>query len=1635
MHYSAYLRRKRIQELKACEKCLRKHTGRCDAPSCAKCGQDHHTLLCVVPRKAEQDSKRNVNGMLAIEGMKTQPEERNIPIMATVDVNASSEETAEKFEKLTVAMDTHATLNFITREAAERMQLKTEEAKLSEMSGFRAKSTMVETKKAQIFLQLTDGSKIKVDVLVVDQFVKPYQMITGIPQTMEEIKKYKIQLPLPKREPDVLLGVGEVAKLEMAYTDEKHPTNLSVVKTKLGYALSGIIVVEKSKKIEEGIVMVTKDENFDFKKTDDWDIKDLCDRVRELKHLGISEEDFEKTEEDEVVETYRKSMYRDEEGRYQVEYPIKEDIWKLDSQLMLAISRLKPTIEKLKRSPELLRTVNETIENQLKAGIIQEVRLNDELPEGSLPPHYLPHHIVTKDSETTKHRMVLDPTAKSKKNTLNKSLNECLHKGKPDLPTIFGILLRCRTFKTLVLSDVEKAFHQIGIAPTHRAICRWLMPKNVNRPLTFENLRVFEFKRLPFGLRPAPFMLQEAIKDLFEKAEGTLGKEILSNLYVDNVNIGADNDVEAQRKSEEARRILEGAQMNLREFISNGKIQMPEKLMGNQEKAKVLGVPWNVKKDTLRIKLPKVNKNPEQTRADFVSLAHSGYDPLQLLSPLFVEVKRYIQKMWKYPEYGWTKKFPAEFVEDWLEIVSTWNEQEFEFQRYTQIEDGDELHVFADASEYAFGAAIYAVNVKNRVSGGTLLASKSLITPRKAATEKGDDGKLKKIRLDEPQFTIPQGETAGAVTACRLAENVKRELQKNVKIYLWGDSTICLNWIRNGASDQPLAVRNMLRKIWKSEVANFGHVPTDQNPADIASRGTTPEELRTLTLWFKGPDFLRKEPEEWPSKLTFIQEGEPENKEDDEKQEIILPVQNVKPDGNENVLRRLFNQNSFRFAVRVTMKILKFIDKMKKKKNPEYLERGEGELLSEAQHTIYRIAQEEYPPTKDQIENLMLRKDPRGIWRSVGRIGSANVSKNRKFPVFVHQKSDLARLVIQHAHERVCHQGPRATLCWLRNNFWIPKGMRSTMSQIRRCPECLGKYRKPFEKPNPDALPQERITQAVPFENVGIDAFGPYRIQTEAGLRKRWGCIFACMVTRAVHLEVLEDMTSEAFMRAFKRFVATRGVPLRIITDNGTNFVGAEDQIRAYYAPERTIYWKFNDPRCPWKGGFYERLIGIVKSAFTRCAKKLRRIDDVELATLFKMLEDAVNNRPLLRSSDVRDQYTCLRPVDFLRPAGTYYYCPFLGENHMDDPDFVPEEARRKQKSHRDPAETRLHQMHLRMISILDELWTGWTSEYLLALRQFEKGRRNKKSGRKTPEVGEAVIVEDSILARDQWQTGIVKEILQPRGHGPPITAIVRFRKPAKDGNTKRKSNWKYENFVDKRIPIQSLYPLEIEKQDVILKNFDVEEDANQNFDEDVQDVVLPVQLIDNFEEKIEFGENSNNCLSFGTKPRTGYGMGANRRRRISATFQKFPQLESDLERPTELNEIVGDISCFLRDNIIDGNNFNSFLFLDINTSQKRSSRGNLAGRMSTEERRIEGTSAERRSQRKQKGEHIADSVERRKDAEEDFDVQEQDLLDLAGTMTEEEAQQLLEAPDHDSLEEKLKQQCGLDPQDTEMIG
>ena len=469
-----------------------------------------------------------------------------------------------------------------------------------------------------------------------------------------------------------------------------------------------------------------------------------------------------------------KGSVKKENGRYQVAWPWRDENCRLPDNYDLCIGRLKSLQKRLREDPELFRSYEEGIKNQLEKGMIEIV---SEQTEKGDKLHYIPHRAVIKpENNTTKLRVMYDASAKTKKSNL--SLNECLHRGPVILEDICGLLMKFRIKKIGIVADIEKAFLQIGLQPKQRDVTRFLWLKDINLPATQNNIITYSFTRVPFGIVTSSFLLGATIKHHLENNDGDEINSINRDIYVDNLITGADNNGEANKLYWTCKSKFKEISMSLREWKSsssevNELFQCDEMKESN---VKVLGLHWNTTEDKMAISTGKFDNSliaisKRQVLASIASL----FDPLGYLSPTTMKMRLFLQKLWT-KEKKSDDTMEDDEIEKWKQIVEETKElSTIEIPRYIGSKN-NQLICFCDASKNAYATAIY---LKSQDEEGNcrvnLIFSKSRIAPKKAMSR-------------------PRLELMALLIGVRCLKFVSQELRlENTPRIIWTDSQCVLN--------------------------------------------------------------------------------------------------------------------------------------------------------------------------------------------------------------------------------------------------------------------------------------------------------------------------------------------------------------------------------------------------------------------------------------------------------------------------------------------------------------------------------------------------------------------------------------------------------------------------------------------------------------------------------------------------------------------------------------------------------------------------------------------------------------------------------------------------------------------------
>ena len=717
---------------------------------------------------------------------------------------------------------------------------------------------------------------------------------------------------------------------------------------------------------------------------------------------------------------------------------------------------------------------------------------------------------------------------------------------------------------------------------------------------------------------------------------------------------------------------------------------------------KVLGIVWNSTEDSFKFKVKSETieclDSTEWTKRSILSQIARIYDPVGFAAAFLIRAKTGFQELWQ-EGYECDQNLPSAVQQKWLSLFKEIKElNKVSFPRsLSPPEPADSqptLCVFADASQDAFGACAYIRwEIEMDKFDIRFIAAKSRVAPLK-------------------HLTIPRLELQAAVLASRLQSTIKEESRFQFKeTFIFTDSAIVLAWVRGKVRRYKPFVSSRVGEIQsQTDPAQWKHIPSRHNVADDVSRGIGVTELSGRSQ--SGPEFLCLPEEQWP-------QSEPEpNQEEVEKEcrkTLNLGAVVFSPtivDSN--------RFSSWKKLVRVIAWVLrikkKFLAKLKKT-NESQMRQGplSAQELEEGRKHVIRHAQKNLQSRLLNNEFKMLSPfvDDEGIIRVGGRVDKAMVSYETKHPVLLPHDHVISRLIIQEAH-RCGHPGVATTVARTRTNYWIVRGHDLAKAVKYKCVLCREMEPKTETQIMAD-LPQHRIApNSPPFHYTSCDYFGPLTVKIGRNkTTKYYGVIFTCLNTRAVHLEIATDYSTMEFNQTLRRFFSIRGYPAMMISDNGTQLVGAQRELRQMiegfaalreYCADKGMQWKFTTPGAPHQNGCAEALVKSCKSALKK-AMGNHTLTPFKLYTCLLEVANLVNERPIGRIPNDPDDGAYLCPNDML-----------LGRASSQVPQGPFNETRNPRK-------------RVEFIQqIVDSFWRRWTRDVfplLVPRRKWNVDRRN----------------------------------------------------------------------------------------------------------------------------------------------------------------------------------------------------------------------------------------------------------------------------------------------------------------------
>jgi hypothetical protein len=1047
--------------------------------------------------------------------------------------------------------------------------------------------------------------------------------------------------------------------------------------------------------------------------------------------------------EDHFIRTHS----RDSSGRYNVRLPLIGDISTLGNSKEKAQRCLRRLLTQLSRNKNLHQRYSDFMSEYESLGHM--VSVSSDAPE---PPHayYLPHHgVIREDSKTTKLRVVFNGSSKS---STGVSLNDISHTGQKLQSDVFDVLLWLRHHKCVFTTDISKMFRQIVVHPDDRPLQRIIWHNHQGQE------QVFELTTVTYGTRSAPFLsgrvLQQLATDEGEKFPQA-AELLKKGTYVDDIGGGADSLEELNAIAEELTAMCKTACLPLAKWKSNH----PDFIMTSSEPSseqshsfedlttKILGISWQCKPDTFTFK-GNLNTHNTCTKRAMLSEIAQLFDPLGLISPVVIQAKILMQQLWL-EKVNWDDTLTPE-------IINKWQELRQDLQRLSQLQiprwlklhseiSSAQIHGFSDASQLAMAAVVY-IRVTNQDSSSivTLVCSKTKVAPLK-------------------RLTIPRLELSAAALLAKLVKRVQvtLELQK-VPVFTWTDSSATLAWIKSNPMRWKEFVGNRVSLIQETlPEAHWKFISGKQNPADCASRGLSASQLIHHPLWWTGPAWLSQPPEFWPSKIP------PENLHDDLEQRPGLSYAAVIPESPaiwdliELKEIKTFNKTLTKL-LRLTALVQRACSCFKRIPNsklsvspinPADLENAKLFWIKTTQQAYYSSEFKILQAGKRLKESHALSRltaiiDHAGILRVGGRLQNSQLDADSKHPAILPKESQLAQLIISHAHSRTMHGGTQLTLSLIRKSCWIVGGRAPVKSFIQKCLTCA-RIRGVRAQQLMGQLPASRVTPSLVFENTGVDYAGPVSLKFNQGrgtrFYKGWIAVFVCFSTSAIHLEVATDYSSEAFIKAYRRFISRRGICKTLRSDCGTNFKGADALLKKLFDQSTHQFkelqrlltndgtrWIFNPPGAPHMGGKWEAAVKSVKHHLRRTiAETVLTYED--FSTLLAQVEAILNSRPLSALSDDPEDISALTPGHFIRGAAlTTIPEPTL--THLPD--------------------SRLS--HLQRIQArLQTFWDRWSTECLQAHQLTSKWKHSHNDIKQ----GSLVLLTDERYPPSKWPLARVTQI------------------------------------------------------------------------------------------------------------------------------------------------------------------------------------------------------------------------------------------------------------------------------------
>lgn len=1163
----------------------------------------------------------------------------------------------------------------------------------------------------------------------------------------------------------LLLGVGLFARIVTAVID-RPIDGIVLMNTKIGIIVFGEELDECLDRDGNVLTAIEYKEDVQLDKLLErlWQ-QDLVPTVRKL------------SKEEMAVELhYVNNLKRDKNGRFIVKIPLKGNIADLGNSKEIARRRFMFLERKLEKNPEQREAYIEKMRESIRLG---HLTLATDEPKPGEIVYYIPHHNVPKDN-----RVVYDASCKTDRGI---SLNDIQMVGPKLQRDLFETIMRFRRHRIAVYADIKKMFNQVKLDRG-----QWNLQRIFWRESPDEPLREYWWTVVIFGQASSAYL---SVRSLIQTARESAAQypkaanAIENDFYMDDCVTGEDSHEKALVLAMQIDNILKAAGFELRKWKSNSKFVVNslesdmEKAMlfAVEDKSTVLGLKWLIDEDKFTFTVKNPQFEGKITKRSIVSHVAQLYDPNGYISPVTIRGKILAQDLWK-AKLDWDESVNDTFADRWTEF---WKDikrlEDFRIDRWlaTGKEMSIQMHGFSDAASTAYGAGLY---VRTQDLQGNikcnLLATKSRVAPVKTVS-------------------IPRLELSAAELLARLMSTVLQIMEwPGVEYFLWIDSSVAYHWIKREPYTLKTFVANRVASIQeRTEPDRWRHIDGKDNPADLLTRGVSPAELINNELWLHGPAWLQLPQKDWPATRVMC---DPPNEAINEFSVNIATAANddlrIRIGRTKKTISLLEYAGKLEKLVNIVCYVKRFIkiriektklDRQTKANRPKKLSyrmkvtrrrKRRGEIVppvmpptnkerTEAMIYLIRktqqmhisaevaaLSKKDRLPEKSKLASLNPIIDENGILRLGGRLDRSELDYEMKHPFIIPQDSRLAHLIMDYAHRKTYHGGVQVMMQFVRQKYWIPRLRNGLRNIVHKCVVCVRMNARTEDQLMAE-LPMERVQIGKPFLYTGVDYAGPFELylpesQGNQTKRKCWAAIFICMITRAVHIDIVTDLTSVAYIACYERFIARRGRCKKLFSDNGTSFKGAEKEMKKAiehwmdketleHIHDRGTDWHFMSPAAPHQGGIYEAAVKSMKFHVKRIVG-MKVLPYEQFHTLLLQVEAILNSRPINPLYDDPKDMQALTPGHFLIGEPLITPLPFAIDPK---PSTVG---------------VRLWRDRQRMVQ---HIWDRWQNEYLTTLQERKKWRKEKENLK----IGQMVVLKSENFPPASWALGRICELLPSR--------------------------------------------------------------------------------------------------------------------------------------------------------------------------------------------------------------------------------------------------------------------------------